>query len=389
MDDVILDSVAAGGDPFDDVVETGEFSEEIFDANEGEADGDSGDSIEESGEVDDSDDSEVETESGEENTEDNSEDVEKESEATEEVAAKSEEAESSDEVKEEAKGNFEDVKINGEIKQFSREEVIAKGKEMLSGEIQWNKKFTELDNERRQYKEDVANISGEIAAIGDKFKEGDAIGAMQLLGKHTKMPPYMIKEQLLQQALPELLKRQDMAPHEVTQEILNAQNEYNKIEKESDDKLLEEKQVSDDLQNQIYSLRQTHDITVEDWNEHLNHLQNTVEDASTITPESIQGSILDFRRYERSEGILKDFGLNENEDSISDLNDVQKRYPEFSDEQLKEVVKIAVDQQKNEKTVSKLAGKVEKQKTAKTVVSNKQKIEESNPEQDAIDDFFF
>jgi hypothetical protein len=385
VDEVIMDHGTE--DVFDEVIEEGEFNEsqEVIEEDSGEA-AESSESVE-SEDSDKSDEPEVKedaeaTEESEEAVSEDASESDKQDSEAKEAEAKVEDKESEEAEEGGDQSSLIDVKIDGEVQQFSQEEVIAKGKEMLAGQIAFDKKFTELDKERQSYKQQVNEVNGYVNTFGEKVRSGDAIEAMQYLGEFAGIPPYMIKEQILQQALPELLKRQDMSPQEVQQEILNGQEAHLNKQQESNAEQAKQEQANQELRSSIDSHREAHEIGVEEWDNTLQLLDQTLEQGETITPDMIKDAVLDGRRVDRAERILQGFELELSDNSINDLADIQEKYPEFTDDQLKEVVQIALDQEKRQEVEAKQARKAKKQGTAKKVVAKQtqQEVETIDPE---------
>ena len=374
---------AGSMDAFDDLVYEGDFDvEESSEESDGEIeassedidDSDSSDSIGEEGEGD----SEAESEDDGEAEEDSDEAPD-----TDEEAERDEKEEVEEEKEPEEKGINDDaeieVKVDGKVEKVSLKEL----KNNYAGKVAYDKKFTELDKERQAYKSEVQEVNGYVNKFGEIARSGDMIGALQYLGEFAQIPPYMVKEQLLQQALPELLKRQDMAPHEVQQEILKNQQEYLNKQQESVNEKTQQEQAYKELRAEISSLREAHKIEDDaEWDSALQTLAESVEDQSTINPKMIAEAVLEGRRVDTAIDVLTEFGLQDEEESVEYLANLQSTNPEFTSEQLKEVVKLALQQEEAQKKVQEVAAKAKKQKVAKKAAPKKK---ETASEEDEID----
>jgi len=130
-------------------------------------------------------------------------------------ASASEPTQDAEEVAGEPEIIYEEVKINGELQKFDRNEVLAKGKEMLAGEIAFDKKFSELDRERKTYQAEVDEVNNYVNTFGAKMREGDGLGAMEYLATFSGMAPHDFKQQLIKSILPEIERYQDMDPRDI------------------------------------------------------------------------------------------------------------------------------------------------------------------------------
>lgn len=381
--------VDMGIDPFDEVVETGDFDE----VDQGDSQEDSGDSEVDSDPVDESSDESV-GENAEQDDEvvveddaeeSDQEEAEESEEGEEEQSEESEESEEGEEVSLEARldelsksledGSYK-VEIDGE------EYTLQDLKNDRIGQKEISRRFTEIDIEKKQLAADTEEINGYINEFAGKLRDGDSVGAMQYFGEFAGVPPFMIKEQLIAALRPEIIRREQMTDVEVQNEFLHNKNEYLEQERETESQRREQEQADKELSNHISELREANNIDEQEWNEALEELRKT-EKEEDLTPENIAATIKESRLYGTADQVVQNFGQEiPNADKyVEQLVDVQKKYPDFTEEDLQEVLKGALDMVKQNSVKEKLVKKVETKKVnTKKVNIKPSSSEEIDPE---------
>ena len=102
-----------------------------------------------------------------------------------------------------------------------------------SGKVGWDKKFQELSDDKKLYKEEITNhkaevekINGYINTFRDKMKNGDSLGALEYFAEFSGMKPYEFRNELVRQLAPEVERRSLLSYEEIENENLRQQNEY-------------------------------------------------------------------------------------------------------------------------------------------------------------------
>lgn len=362
-------------DPFDEVMEEGDFTEESVEENvedvelSEESEGDSEDISEEPEEEEDS-----EEEAGEETSE----------EEDKEESEEGEKEESSED------GQEPVADLSKQIEEGSLEVEIGEDKVTLKdlkndyiGQKEIARRFTEYDVKNKQLEKDVTEINTYVNEFASILKSGDAVGAMAYLGEFAGTPPYMIKEQLVAALKPEIIRREQMTATELQNEYLSSQNQYLQERQQSELRMREAEQANTELQNSITELREANGIDEQTFNEAKASLEQTLSEGEELTPELVVDAVNYSRMYEQAESVIKSSGeqLENESEWIEQLVSVKEKYPEFTEEDLTEVLNSALETVKKSSVEKKLADKVGK----KSAPAKKQ-IKQSNPaEDDGID----
>jgi len=366
--DEVMASQVDMSDPFDDVVEI----EPTTSATGGDP-------------FDELDEGTSEPESEESNEEEGTE--AEQTEASEPVEAAAEEAVVEDESKDEIgvdelnkqleDGSFK-VKIN-ETDSVSLKDL----KNSYMGQKEISRRFTEYDVKSKQLDKDTNEINGYVNEFGSKLRNGDSIGAMQFFGEFAGVAPYMIKEQLIAALTPEIIRRENLSSVEVQNEYLNSQNEYLQGQRESELKRKDSEQTQSEFAKSINEIRETNNIDEQTWQDTVSHLEKNLSDRSQLTPELVTETIKYSRMYEQAESVIDGLGetLENREEWLEELVSVKEKYPDFTEEDLADVLNETLATFKKGAVEQKLAKKVESKK-APTL---KKQTKQPTPAQSDID----
>lgn len=380
VDEVVMDTVDMGADPFDDVVEV-EPVDEIETTDEGNDESTEEESSEEPKEEEnEAIDSETDEVSGDE--EEEKEDPEAKDEESQDESEDGDQDESGvDDVNKQIEDGSLELKIDDEtvtLKDLKNDYI---------GQKEIARRFTEYDVKNKQLEADTTEINGYINEFASKLKDGDSIGAMSFFGEFAGIPPYMIKEQLVAALRPEILRRESMSATEVQNEYLTNQNEYLQDQRESELKQQEVSQAKKEADTLVNDLRETNGIDEQTWNEASSHLEKTLEEGEQLTPELVADTIKYGRMYEQAESVIDLSGeqLENKEQWIEELVNVKEKYPDFTEDDLKEVLTNALETVNKSAKEEKLAKKLESKgaKVSKKQTKQTESVaEEIDPELD-------
>jgi len=358
-----------GSDPFDDVIEEGDFSEEQLDAGEELDESESGEEeqSDEEGSIEDLE----ETKEPKEESEDSEQSKEQDSEEVEEAPVE----ERLDAINKQLEDGSLEVKIDE-----NTSATLQELKNDFIGQKEISRRFSDLDVKNKQLEADTNEINGYINEFAGKLRDGDSVGAMAYFGEFAGVPPYMVKEQLIAALRPEIIRREQMTAVEVQNEYLNSQNDYLQQQRESDSQQRAAEQANMELKTHEASIRETHNIDEETWNATYEGIKETLKEGEELTPELVADTVKYGRMYQQAESVVTNFeGQLENADEwVEELVNVKEKHPEFTDEDLQEVLKTAYETYRKSSTEQKLANKV----SAKKAPTKQQTKTKSQPQDD-------
>ena len=253
------------------------------------------------------------------------------------------------------------AKVDGEEVEVSIQEL----KNNYAGKVAWDKKFSEIDRKEKSFKADVDAINNYINDFGQKMKAKDAVGALQYLGSFANMPSYKIKEMLIEQLTPEIIRRAELSELEINKEYTDAENEYLKSLHESNQRKLEQEQATMELNAKVTKEREIHSITEEEWSSTESFIKSE-NPSLTITPELISEVVVHERAYLRAGSILDkvDPELKKDENFLIELKELVLSHKEDSDEHFIKVVREAAGL--TDSVEKELAQKIQKKENAQT-----------------------
>ena len=257
------------------------------------------------------------------------------------------------------------------------EEVDVELQELLnnySGKISYDKKFQEFSNEKKdfqaykdQYDTEIKQINGYINDFAQKFRQNDALGALEYFAEFAGMKPYEFKRELLNQLVPEMERRVNMTEDQIKAEELMMQNEYLMRQQESAQAQLREQQALQELENEIVNVQEAHGMSDDDFEQAYSELRDSDVYEGDINPASVAEFYIHREAYSKADAVLNhiDPALAQQDPVLESLQKVIVENPEFDDNDLIEIVQTVYSDFKNEasKTVSKKAPAPQKQQT--------------------------
>lgn len=254
------------------------------------------------------------------------------------------------------------VKIDGEMKFIDLNEL---GND-YSGQQAIQRRFSEYDKQHKEWKRQVDEVNDYISSFQQKMLDPKAgpVEALQYLGELSGMPPYKIKEDLLTALLPEIERRSQLTDVEIRAEKLEAENKYLQEVRENEFKLRQEEQTNLELLQKSMPYRQTYDISDEEWTSTVDFLKEhpNVTEEQRRDPEFVSNII----RHERADTAASqiiptvDANLLTNEDFYNSVVEEIVNNPDYTEEDVQEIIQMAVEESKKRNVTTRLVKKVAK-----------------------------
>jgi len=256
------------------------------------------------------------------------------------------------------------------------EEVDVELQELLnnySGKVSYDKKFQEFSSQKKDFDEyknkydnDIKQINSYINDFAQKFRQNDALGALEYFAEFAGMKPYEFRRELLNQLVPEMERRSVMTEDQIKAEELAFQNEYLMRQHETAQKQSQEQQALRELENEIVRVQEAHGISDEDFEKAYNELMEIDYDGE-INPATVAEYHMHSTAYSKADEILSGIDplLAEQDPVVESLQKVIVENPDFDDNDLIEIVQTVYSDFKKDasKSVSKKASVPKKQVT--------------------------
>lgn len=276
--------------------------------------------------------------------------------------------------------------IDGEEVEINLKEALKSTLNSHVGQSTLDKRFSELDKEKRNLYTERQSLIKDIEEIGKQASVDNWEGAFEALGKLSgNTPGYLIKEKMISALLPEIRKRSEMSNEELRSEYLKSQNAHLEKINEAETQKRNAKASREKLERTVESIRETHKISAQEWNDTFSRLDKETPADQDITLEMVKESVLQERASNevssKVETLLKDVdGVTEEAQKY--MADIIAKHPEFTDEQLNEIVKLATAPEPEQSTDNKKEIEADlQQKIGKTKLSG----EQPDPDQFDVD----
>ena len=283
------------------------------------------------------------------------------------------------------KGNEEgvhEVVLNGEKVEVTLQDL----KNAYSGKKEIDKRFTELDKERKEWQDEKSQVEGYIAEFGNRVKDGNIMGGLAYFADFAGIPAYLLKEQLIAAITPEIQSRANMTQEEISNQLLKGENDFlqqrNESERERNTKeqaRLQSQQAERDLKVEIESVRETHKIEEEDWNEAFSALDETLPQDQNINVEMVKNVILEKRRLDlidtKADSFTKEYSDVLNDEFKTTLKGIMQDHPEFTDDDIKAIVKEAISKHTDKQVSDRLSKKIKKPNSKTPATEKEEKSE--------------
>jgi len=261
------------------------------------------------------------------------------------------------------------VKINGEEVDVPLQELLNN----YSGKVAYDKKFTEVDKEKKALQSEIADVNNHIEEFGKLFEEKKVLDAVSKFASFADIPAHRLKNALMQELGGEYQRLSGLSAEQYALEMQQKENEYLKGKIESDSKMRLEEQAKMELQTKVSQFQETHNISPDEWESASSLLKEHEHfKGREIAPEVITEYVRYYKAGVKSESLIKDVdaSLVGNEHIMKTLSDIIINNPDFSDDDLNEIVKNAYSQNHTEEVKEKLVKKVEQ----KSGLNKKQSI---------------
>lgn len=227
-----------------------------------------------------------------------------------------------------------EVTVDGKKEQVSLKDL----KNHYSGKVAWDKKFTELDKERKSYLADKEIVEQQIETFFSKSQK-DPKSALLELCDIAGVDSVMFMKQLRAGLLPEMQKLAQMTDVERKAYELEEENNLLKKGKESEQARIAREQEQASLMSEINRIQETYKLDSEAVKAHYKELKEIVKDPSKHTPAKLEEYIQLKRAYDKVTSTLEtsrpeliadnnvtetlvDFVLENPDISAEDINDI-------------------------------------------------------------------
>lgn len=293
--------------------------------------------------------------------------------------------------KEEVESELVEVKIDGEVQKVPLEEL----KNNYSGKVAWDKKFSELDLQRKEVvaerdglQADINAVNEYVTELGNKMRNVSMMDGLYEIAALNNIGPHVVKQALIKEILPEINRMAEMNEDQINLEFSKADLEYQKSMQQREAEKMRSQQAQAELQSQINSVLSERGIEMDEYKEAESFLNARKDQVGEVTPELVGDYVLFSKAESRAENLLNEFDSGkhvQNDEVFNGVIDMLLQNPDFSDADVNEILTDVLGKAKMEVAEEKI-NKKQQQKAPKkkTVQMNNAEVEEGPEDWDDI-----
>lgn len=232
------------------------------------------------------------------------------------------------------------VKIDGNEVEVSLQDLL----NSYSGNKAVEKRFTDLDKEKKSLQSQIQEIEKFNSELASTMKDKGVLEGVVKLGEMHNIAPHIIKEALMKELIPEILRLQEMSEEQKQFEKEKLDLEYKTKVQATKLSKYEQEQAQKELFSKINEVKASNSISDEEWSSAFASLDSQVPKEQPITLEMVRDQIISNRAYSKAETALKSFeNGNYLKDSnvVSQLQEILVRNPDFDDADIKDILNSA------------------------------------------------
>lgn len=195
-------------------------------------------------------------------------------------------------------------KIDGVETEVSVQELLNN----YSGKVAWDKRFTELEGQRRTFKTEQAKLQNNIDSVMKTWTEGnDPEGAFYVMAEKFGYDPIKLRKDLYDSMIPGLEKYYGMSEAERKQADLEFENKLLKKQTESEATRRANEEASRALDSKVKTLQEAHQISQTDFVSRYDELETLVKEGKLtqeITPDFVAETIVKDKLWTAMDEVL-------------------------------------------------------------------------------------
>lgn len=198
------------------------------------------------------------------------------------------------------------VKINGKDETISLKDLQSQ----YSGKVQYDKKFSELDKDRKSYNQMKEMSESKIKAI---FEEQDPEIRFYKMAEFSGKNPVEVRQKFLNDNINLLEKYYSMTEDEKKADALEYENRWLKHQSDTKAKAESAKQAQDELHRKVTELTARHKVTQDEFVSQYDQVESLIKEgkleAEKLTPEFIVETIAKDKLWNSAESAIKEMGI--------------------------------------------------------------------------------
>lgn len=213
------------------------------------------------------------------------------------------------------------VKVDGETKEVPVQELINN----YSGKTAWDKKFTELGKEKKEFEAEKLQISRQVESVKEhiskalaplKAKDGNPMDSLLYLVEMSGQDPYNAYRRIMEANLDELGKLYDMSEVERELYFHKKKDELHFGVAKKRQAVAQEEEAFNQTLQKVDQLRQTYKVSEDDYVEASEELEDIFKESGLDVNDITHETIVDYASLRPHIAVVKEL-IDPYEDNIS------------------------------------------------------------------------
>ena len=246
----------------------------------------------------------------------------------------------------------DDQKIKVKVDGKEQEITLKEYKNGISGQKAIQKRFNEVDNERKSLQAEIDNINKYVADLGNTMKNVSMVEGLNKIAELNGIAPHQVEQALIKELLPRIQELQGMDEQQRELQYKQKELEYKEKQLESESNLSAQKQAQAELQSNISKAREAHAISDDEWNDAFKYLDKNLDPSEEITIDLVSQKVLFDRAGAKTQEVLKSFDDGkylQDQEINRTLHEIILDNPDFDDQDLKDILSSAYGESQQKK----------------------------------------
>lgn len=254
-------------------------------------------------------------------------------------------------------------KVDGKEELIQLQELLNN----YSGKVAWDKRFTELDKERKAHKKETEDINKYVQGFAELVNKKDIMGALAYVAQFTGKDPIAFRKEARDSLLTQLEKYITMSPEERRFAELEEENQILQQHRQSEIQRSQMEKSSEALLSEMRQIQETHGLTDDRLIEIVDVLEKQGVDINVLSP----GDLLRYHQtdlaYSRVEKALDSLspGLSDDDEVVEIFSKKVLANPKLSEQELIEQMRKTLRIANHKKPEDQLAEKISKTVSSK------------------------
>jgi hypothetical protein len=196
-----------------------------------------------------------------------------------------------------------EVKVDGEVMEVPLKDL----KNNYAGKTAWDKRFTELDKERKEHSAKVERIEKYVGDFVGKVKNGDVLDALEMFAKAANKDPLEFRREIKQKLLTQVEEYAKMTDEQRKIAEMQEENDYLRRSQESEAVQIQQEKSQRALELELDRIQEVHGVDTSRLIEVNDKLLESGYREDQITPALLEEYHITDMAFSKAETVVDQF----------------------------------------------------------------------------------